>query len=1189
MANSSPDPEGLSRQPRNLPSEARAWLVRNFCFARIEHALGGKDAMVTNWMRVILGGTLAACLCASAAMAQTVTGSITGVVTDASGAVVTGARVTAHDVDTGVDTTAVTNSDGVYHIGFLPVGHYQVAVQATGFERVSLHTFSLEALQTAAENVSLRVGSSTTTVNVSAAAPILNTESPTLDSTFTPNTIANIPLNGLDFSALTLYVPGSVDTAGTSGTTNFERSTYYTDTPNINGNRAQANNYTLDGIDMNETYNNLISYSPAPEALQEVKVVTADSPTEFGNVNGAAVVSILKSGTNEFHGSAYGFVQDYRFNANSYGHGQTTPATPISPFSFDQFGGNIGGPILRRKLFFFGDYLGSRWHQGGLGTASVIPDAMRHGDFSVLLTGSNPIQLYDPENNFAAYNNNQGIPINNPVAKFLFANPQFYPDCGASSPTTPSNGKCLPPSDGIAQNNYEAPYHNYKGNDQGDGKLEYDPLSSDKITGFFSISHAYDGSTPVLAITFPGINLYPTWIVGANWVHTFSANLVNSARAGFTRTDWNQGFPQDPTGQFGTGGNAKVGITFPGQKYNGFTSQGLNNSYTDPGTQAYNAGVIDNTYTYSDDLSWQRGRHFLSMGISAIRYQNNYPTGNNDGYLGYENYSGAFTSNPNAANGLGYGPADFVLDRVQSVGVTLGSVNVGQRQWRTAGFFQDTWRALPKLTLTGGLRYEFDEPWVEQNNKTGNVNLSTGQIIYAHAIPAGAPPEAGLCSNRACYQPSYRQWMPHLGFAYEITPRAVIRGGYGANSFFEGNSYNQRLTAITPFIQAVNISINSPAPGAVTTPRTAEQGFTGGTTNYSGSSYFSVYPQNIQPAYIQEWNLTAEYALTNTASVQVGYIGEQGQHIEDYGNVNAPRNNADPTSAPYYNNQYIGINGVDSALGIGPNFLLITESRAMMNYNALQAVLRQRLYHGLEFTANYTYGKAMTNSLGNYALDVNGFSGSFQDYYNSAADYGPAGYDVHHDFSATAVYALPLGRGQQFLSGANRAVDEAIGGWKLSTAIVAYSGFPETITGPNNNSQSISGVFRVNQYRPLKVVDRTNENWFGSDPSATPCTTAGVDNGVCAFGVPAPNAFGTESNGAVRGPGYFNEDLSAFKDFHVTEKQMVGFRFDAFNAFNIVSYGNPDTGIQDTNFGNVSLQGPRSTERHLQFSAHYDF
>jgi hypothetical protein len=219
---------------------------------------------------------------------------------------------------------------------------------------------------------------------------------------------------------------------------------------------------------------------------------------------------------------------------------------------------------------------------------------------------------------------------------------------------------------------------------------------------------------------------------------------------------------------------------------------------------------------------------------------------------------------------------------------------------------------------------------------------------------------------------------------------------------------------------------------------------------------------------------------------------------------------------------------------------------------------------------------------------VNGYSGAFQNYYNSHADYGPAGYDVKHNFSASGVYAVPVGRGQQFLSNSNRVMDEIVGGWKFSTAIVGYSGFPEVINGGSNNSQSY-GTNRVNQYRRLKIVNRSNANWFGTDPSAAPCLTAGVDNGACAFGVPANNVFGTESNGAVRGPGYFNADLSAFKDFHTFREQTIGFRFDAFNAFNIVSYGNPDTGITDSTYGNVSLQTPRSTERHLQFSAHYSF
>ena len=1131
-------------------------------------------------------------LCASVANSQTVTGSITGEVRDPSGAVVQDANVSANDLDTGVATPTTTNADGLFRIDFLPIGHYQVTIAKAGFQTGTIAPFSLEVQQTANFHVKLLVGSTTASVSVSAAAPILNTDNPTIGSEFTANTIANLPLNGLDFSAVTLYLPGSVDTAGSSGPTSFERSTYYTDTPNFNGNRAQANNYTLDGIDMNETYNNLISYSPAPQALEEIRVVTANSPTDQGNVNGAAVELVLKSGTNQFHGSAYGLVQDYRFDANAYQNGQTSPVTPINSFSFAQFGGDAGGPIVHNKLFFFGDYLGARWHKGGLSTASVIPDAMRNGNFSVLLTGANPIQLYDPLNGFAPYVGDMGVPIKSPVAKFLFANPKYYPDCGGTNPVVPAGGKCLAPNDGIAGSNYEAPNRQYKGNNQGDVKIEYDLRANDRLTGFYSISHAYDGSTPVLAITFPGENLYPTWLTGAAWTHTFSAALVNAARIGFTRTDWNQGFPVDTTGYFGTSGNAKVGITFPNQRYNGFTNQGLGNGLSSVGTPAYDGGIIDNTYSYSDILTWQRGKHFLSMGIDAKRYQNNYPTGNNDGYLGSLNYSGNFTSSPNATTASGYGPADFVLDRVSSGGVTLSSVNVGQRQWRAAGFAQDSFKAMPNLTLIFALRYEYDEPWVEEQNRTGNINLTTGQIEYAGHLPAGALPSAVLCSNLACYQPNYRQWMPHVGFAYQYNDRAVLRGGYGPVSFFEGNSYNQRLTAIAPFLQAAGFSVNAPTTTSVSTPNTAEEGFTGSDTavQYSSSNNgYTAYPQNIQPAYVQEWNLTAEYAITHTLSLQAGYVGEQGQHIEDYGNVNQLRVNNDGTSAPFYNSPYLGVNGVDSALGVGGNGgLLITESRAMMNFNALEAVLRQRLNHGLEYTVNYTWGKAMTNSLGNYALNVNGYSGAFQNYFNGHADYGPAGYDVHHNISATGVYALPVGRGQEFFAGSGRAMDEVVGGWKISTALVGYSGFPQAITGGSNNSNSY-GSNRVNQYRQLKIAGRSNANWFGTDPSATPCLTPGVDNGKCAFGVPANNVFGSSKNGAVRGPGFFNTDLSAFKDFRVYKEETIGFRFDAFNAFNIVSYGNPDTGISDPTFGNVSLQGPRSQERHLQFALHYDF
>ena len=1116
---------------------------------------------------------------ASLSQAQTVTAAVTGTVTDPGGSVIPGAHVVAHNVDTGVDSAAVSNDAGIYRIANLPIGRYQVTVDANGFGAANIPPFALEALQTANFNVKLKVGGASETVTVSDAAPILDTTDATLSGTFTANTIQNFPLNGLDFSAITLYVPGSVSTLGTSGTQSIERDTTYNDSVNLNGNRAQANNYTLDGIDINETFNNDIAYSPAPESLQEIKVLTANSPADYGNVNGGGVVSVLKSGTNHFHGSAYGYVQDYRLNANSWSNKHQDPIISTNPFSQNQFGGTFGGPIKRDKLFFFVDYLGSRYHTGGTGTASVLTQAMRNGDFSAI-----PDSLYDAQNGFKPFVGNKGIPINNPVAKYLFANPALYPLPNAT------------PTDGIINNDLQGPQRTFRANNQGDVKLEYDPNQKDKITGFYAMSTAYDGNTSVLPISFPNGSTYPTKLFGVNWVHLFSSNIVNSARVGFTRTNWTQGLPVDGTGRFGTNGDAVVGINFPNQANQGFTAQqfqfNTNNSGNTPttlGNQASNNGsLIDNTYSYIDDLTVQRGKSTIRVGVQALRYQTNYPTSNNNGYLGTELYTGAFTANPTAGTD-GYGAADFVLDRVSQAQATLGSVNVGQRQWRAAGYASLDYKATDRLTLNAGVRYEYDQPWIEQNNKTGNINLVTGQVIYADHVPTGAPAGSGICSNRGCYDSNYRQIMPRVGFAYQATGRFVVRGGYGATSFYEGNSSNQRLTSITPFIQAVNVQVAAPTAAAPSTARTAEQGFTGGAVAYGGT--FNVYPQNIQPAYVQEYNLTTETAITRTLSLQVGYLGEQGQHIEDYGNVNQYRVNGDPTSAPFYNNPYIGVNAIDPSVSIGSNSLLITESRAAMNYNALQAILRQRASHGLEFTLNYTYAKALTNSLGNYALNVNGYSGAFQDYYNSAADWGPAGYDVRHNISANGVYAVPVGHGRQFLSGANRFVDEAIGGWKIAVAGVFYTGFPETVTGSNPNFAQSFGTFRPNQYRALKIVNRSINNWFGTDPSATPCLMPGLDNGTCAFGTPAPNTFGTARNGNVRAPGFHNADLSAFKDFTTFREQTVGFRFDAFNAFNLVSYGNPDIGYADSDFGAISDQGTpvRSQERRLQFSANYRF
>lgn len=1101
------------------------------------------------------------CAFTKATMAQNTTGNITGTVTDASGAVVAGATVVAHNIATGVDTPAVTNQSGAYTIRFLSIGQYEVSVTAAGFGGQKFPAFTLEQNQVAKFDAKLAVGDVNVVANVNAdVAPILNTNDASLGLTLSANEIQNIPLNGRNFSSVTLFEPGAINTdpVGMTGSNAIERNTLNNGIASINGNRNQANNYTLDGADQNEPQNNLIAYNPAPDSLGEVRVVTSNAPAQYGNANGGAIASILKSGTNEFHGSAYGYLQNQNLNANSWNNKNN--ATPIArnPYTQSIFGGTIGGPILHNRLFFFVDYEGARSHTGGLQSASVLTAAMRQGDFSALLPGT---QLYDPQNNFAPFANNV-VPVVNPVAKYLFAHPELYPLPNAV------------PVDNLLQNNFRGPQRFFVHNNQADVKIDWSATATNRFTAFYSQSNAGDTQTALIPIFFPSQNLYPTKLGGGSWIHTFSSAVVNEARFGFTRVRWDNGIPTDPSGVFGLNGNALVGIPFGAQQYVGFSGQSISNNTSFLGTSANVQVIRDNTFNYYDNLTWQRGRQLFSMGVQATRYQQNYINTANFGLLGQFSYNGSFTSNPSLGPVAGgYGPADFVLDRVSNTQLDSAIGLVGNRQWRAAGYIQDDWKATDKLTINIGLRYQYDQPWYEVNNKTANVLLATGTPIYAGSIPKGAPANAQLCPTRACYNPTYTQIMPRLGFAYQAAPRFVIRGGYGATSFFEGNAGNQRLTSSPPFVQSSNLIAVQPKAGISGTPFSVEQGLSG---SFAALSGFGAWPQNIRAAYINEYSLTTEYALTNKTSLSVGYVGESGQHLITYRNANQ-LTSPTATAGPY-----------DALVGAGQR-LLLTESNGVMNYNAGQASLRQRVSHGLEGMVSYTYARAMTNSSGNYGTPgVSGSNGAFQDGYNGHADYGPAGQDIRHSLNGLLVYALPFGRGQAFGNGMNRYLDLVAGGWKISATGLLYTGFPITMNAPSQISVNSLGMARANQYRHLKIVNRTVSNWWGTDPSATPCG-AGIDNGVCAYGVPAANTFGTAAVNTERAPGYHDLAMSASKDFHITERHSLGFRANAYNLLNSPSLNNPDNGISDgpTIFGRIT--STRSQERRIELSGHYQF
>jgi Carboxypeptidase regulatory-like domain/TonB dependent receptor len=1130
--------------------------------------------------------------------AQTVTGAIRGIITDPSGAIVPNATVTAINAATSVPTIAKTNQAGEYAIRFLQIGQYKLTVEAPGFTTARYGPFSLEIDQTAQINIPLAVGSATTTVDVNEQLqPILNTENATLGETFTENTINNIPLNGRDFSQLTVFTPGAVSTGyGMYGSQNsVERSTNADNESNVNGSRQQSNNYLLDGQEINENLNNTIGYNPSPDSLEQIRVISSNANAEFGNVNGGDVVMVTKSGSNNFHGSAFGFLENENLNANSW----SNDAAGIPKGSYTQtiFGATFGGPIIKDKLFFFVDYEGLREHSSGLQLASVAPLAFRTGDLSSLLSPNfpgGPRQLYDsqnigPDGQPVAYQNNQ-ISITNPVAQYLFANPAAYP-----LPNHATNDPA-----GIF-NNFAGPGNSNEKNDQGDVKIDYHLRTSDIISGRYSQGIARDATvTDPIPVFFPSASNYPDHLATGTWTHTFSPAIVNSFRGSYARIRFNSGVTTDPSGIFGNNGNSLVGIPSPPQQTAGFSLQSFNGQESGPpapgnpgspgnGTlSSFGANptpeiFIDNVFEYSENLTWQRGRHLMKFGAEFTRYQQNSFYPGNDGELGDFTYTGQYSANPlappvtpaNPVNGnVGYEFADFLLDRVNNTQVGSVTGRTGQRQWRDAVFAQDDYKMMPNLTLNIGLRWSFDQPIYEVNNKMANLNLQTGAILYA-----------GVDGNsRALYGAVYNQFQPRLGFAYSVTPKLVVRGGYGITSYLEGSGANLRLTQNPPFHVDFEEQGQNPTGSAATgnspaVPYSPGVFFTtaaGFPTTVPPTTTFYAWKQHLQPAVTQEFSLTTEYELTPTTALSVGYVGILGQHLIDpqFGNqLTSPT-----ATAPFAN--VVGQTGV----------VKITGSDSASNYNALQFTVRQHLRGGLEITANYTYSKSLTNDFGFYGV-TNSNSGQYyqQNAYDFNSEWGPGAFDVRHALNVTGVYELPFGRGKRFAGNVNRVVDEAIGGWRLSGSNVTYSALPVTASSPANYSSLVyafTGAARPNQNLPLHIVNRSLNAYFGTAVVGTTCP-ANQNDGACVFSQQPNNTFGNVRPFSLRGPGYEQIDMSLQKSFTIYHESALDFRVDGFNLFNIASYATPDSGVTDSNFG--AITNTSSTERHLQLSLKYKF
>jgi hypothetical protein len=1140
--------------------------------------------------------------CCIGLRAQTITANINGTVTDGSGAVIPGAKVTATNVDTNVQTNSTSNNDGIYNIRFLQVGRYTVTVDADGFARHIFGPFTLEANQDAKVDAPMAIANTQSRVSVDATvAPLLNTENGQLATTLDTKAIGNIPMVGQNWVQLTMFIPGAINTnpAALAGNGAIGVNQAVNNGVSVNGNRQQANNYMLDGVEINETLNNTVGYNVAPDALGQLQVTSANAQAEYGNVNGGDVIALLKSGTNQFHGSGYWYLSNYHLDANTWGNRHNSVITPKQSYTQPIFGGTIGGPVLHNRLFFFADYSGGRYHQGGVATATVMTAKMRTGDFSELLdpgimcssscSSSKLIQLYDASTTaYTPYAGNKNVPILSPVAQYLFAHPEIYPLPNQKPQAgTPATG------------NYVAAQKNRQYNDQFDVKVDYKIREKDTLSARWIQSDSGTTTTPVLLVSFPTAPITPVKGVAINEIHTFNASTVNELRLGYNRIRPEAGRPVDTSGAFGTSGNSVVGIPGGNQGIVGFAAQttapgstsGLTTAngseYTTIGNSYGGMTFVDNSFTYGDNLTWLKDKHTFKFGAQFIRYQSNCFSAGNDGVLGTMAYTGVSSSNPiNSAstnplgnNTGGYSMADFVLDRVDYIGQGAFTGPQGLRQWRDAYFAQDDWKITPTLTLNLGMRYEFDQPMYEVNNKYANVDFNTKQLIHAGVNGA----------SRSLVHPYYGGLMPRIGFSWAVTPRFVVRGGYGMQSFMEATGEARRMT-LNPPNNADNYTTGTaPSASNAAVFFKVESGFTNPAT-VNPVLALNAWDVNIRPALIGEYSLTTEYQVSNTASFQIGYVGESGQHLVNHNAANQLYSpciiggvvQTRPTSA--------ACTAADpspfQALVTQSGSVTLTTSNAMMNYNALQTTFRQRAARGLQYTLNYTWSRAMTNSIGFFgAPSINGANNYAENGYDNHAEYGPTGQDVRNSVNGNLVYELPFGRGRKFGSNMNSVLDEVVGGWKVAMTGVAYSGFPVTVNNSSNNAYTLNKIQRANHLRPMKIVGRSVRDWFGTDPSAISCGL--TDNGSCAYGSPQNGTYGTAAIGSERAPGYQGYDSSVSKAFTVYHEQFLEFRVDASNVFNLTALSNPNNTAQSANFGQIT--SVRSGPRKLQLDLKYIF
>ncbi len=1077
------------------------------------------------------------------------TATIIGMVVDSSGNAIANANVTVTQKETGLKRQVTTGNRGSYVVHSLPVGTYTMAVEVKGFKRKSVTGITLQVNEEPRIDVTLEIGEVTETVTIDSQTPLLQTESASVGQVIDNRYTTQIPLNGRDFSQLILLTPGAVTRPGGFDLTTGAASGSLGSGVAIGG-RDAHNNFTIDGAANNARQFGNVALRPSIDVIQEFKVQTNSYSAEFGQAAFGQITLVTKSGTNQFHGSVFEFLRNDELDARNFflpKRGQ---------LNRNQFGGTIGGPIIKNRTFFLFNYEGLRERRGVEAFASVPPESWREGDFS----GIDGLILRDPQNPDLQFSGNR-IPVERihqtaRAALGLWAKPN------AGTP-------------GLAVNNLLVTHPNEVDDDQYTAKVDHQFSEKDRInvrytrsarTEFVAATGAFT-VTPLLP-GFENINPPINEVAAINHTHIFKPNLLGEFRFSFTRSL----FVAESVNTGDEGFYRQFGINnpIPGSRFEGaptFAFQGITLTPYGDGDFVPQKDV-SNEFNYAGAITWTKGDHSLKQGFSLTRFQQNTPGPITGFRRGQFVFRGDFTGHPFADFLLGL---PFSGQRVVGNGVETG------RSWWHSYYFNDDWKISPKLSLTLGLRYEYVSPLVDNLDRRSTFYPLTnaygtgqgqqgqqGQIIVANSDEAESILGLDGVAARALYEADRNNFAPRVGFAYSANDKTVVRGGYGifftnSQNFINNFVINRRQP---PFAETQQI-ISSAAPIDLADP-------------FSNATAPSVIgTQNIdskfREGYVQQWNLSVQRQLPGGIGVDVSYVGNKGTKLTELIFFNIPTPGPATTVAARRPFPRWG-----TALSLN--------SFVTSNYHALLTKAQKRFSSGLQFLASYTWSKAIdiSSERGNGDRGGGFEGGNPRDLIGYFR--GRSGFDIRHRFVVSYVYELPFGKNKAFLNGLPSAANWIVGGWDVSGITQFQSGFPVSVLmSGDQNGDGLAGD------RPDLIgqpqINPGNPNCYIVDPRNPAC-----GGGTATFAlVPADNLrYGSAGRNILSGPGYKSWDISLSKNNRLSERVNLQLRAEFFNALNNVNFGQPNRSfnVNMPQFGTITTAG---RPREIQFGLKLEF